>query len=173
MRFTTGERRRRLTQREVAETEIVQDLDLLADRGVALEEGHPFLDRHGEDVVNGLAAKRDLECLAVEAGAFARAAGHLDVGHEVELRPDHSFALTLLAAPAFDVEAESPRPVPALDGKGRLGEEIANGVVKADIGRWIGATVPSDRRLIDAHDLVHVLHALDGVVGARESARIY
>ena len=123
--------------------------------------------------MNGLAAKRDLECLAVEPGALTRAAGHLHVGHEVELRPDHPFALTLLAAPAFDVEAESPSLVPAFDGKGRLGEEIANGVVKADVGRRIGATIPSNRRLIDVHDLVHVFDALDGVVGAGEGARIY
>ena len=73
----------------------------------------------------------------------------------------------------FNWPVDGKLVVPALDGKGRLGEEIANGVVKADIGRWVGATIPSDRRLIDAHDLVHVLHALDGVVGAREGARIY
>jgi hypothetical protein len=54
---------------------------------------------------------RDLERFAVEAGALARVAGDLDVGHEIELGRDHTLALTLLAAAALDVEAESARLV--------------------------------------------------------------
>ena len=50
-------------ERQVAEPEVVQHLDLLADRRLAREERHAFLDRHVQHVVDGLAAQRDLERL--------------------------------------------------------------------------------------------------------------
>ena len=72
-----------------------------------------------------------------------------------------AFALALLAAAALDVEAEASRLVVALDRERRLREEIADGVVEADVGRRVRAAVAADRRLVDADDLVHVLDAVD------------
>ena len=40
----------------------------------------------------------------------------------------------LFAPAAFDVEAESPGFVVALDRQRRVGEEVADGVVEADVG---------------------------------------
>src|SRR5439155_10706505 len=106
--------------------------------------------------VDRLAAERDLERLAVEPRPLARAARHLDVGHEVELRRDRALPLALLAAAAFDVEAESPRLVAALHRERRRGEQIADRVVEADVGRRVRAAVAPDRRLIDVDDLADV-----------------
>ena len=88
LRLAARERRRRLAEREVAEPEVGEHLDLAADRRLAGEERHAFFDRHVQHVVDRLAAERDLQRLAVEARALARAARDLDVGHEVELRRD-------------------------------------------------------------------------------------
>ena len=135
LRLAARERRRRLAERQVAQAEVVQHLDLLADRRLAGEERDAFLDRHVQHVVDRLAAHRHLQRLAVEARALARAAGHLDVRHEVELRGDHAFALALLAAAALDVEAEAAGLVAALHGERRLREQVADVVVEADVRR--------------------------------------
>src|SRR4029079_10857926 len=45
-------------------------------------------------------------------------------------------------------------------------------VVEADIRGRIGAAVPSNRRLVDAHDLVDVVGAFDGLVLAGQRARV-
>src|SRR5205085_2527584 len=98
LRLAARQRRRRLPQCEVAKSEGVEDFDLLADGGLPSEESHAFLDRHVQYVVDGLAAKRHLERLAVEARSLARAARDFYVRHEIQLRGDRPFALALLAA---------------------------------------------------------------------------
>src|SRR4029079_12163959 len=100
--------------------------DLLADGGLPREERDAFLDRHVQDVGDRLAAERHFERLAVEARPLADAAGDLDVGHEVQLSRDGAFSLALFAAPALDVEAETPRLVLALDGERRLRDTVAD-----------------------------------------------
>src|SRR5215510_2757085 len=134
-----------MPEREVAETELVQDVELPMYRRFCLEEGDALLDRHVQHVVDRLAAQRDLQRLAVEARALADAACDLDVGHEIQLRGDHAFTLALLAATAFDVEAESSRLVAALDRERRLREEVADRVVEADVGRRVRPAVAADR----------------------------
>ena len=124
----------------------------------------------GSLVVDRLAAHRDLERLAVEPRAFAGAARDFDVRHEVELRRDRALALAFLAASALDVEAEAAGLVVALDRERRRREQVADVVVETDVGRGIRTAVPADRRLIDADDLVHVLHAVDAVMIAGERA---
>ena len=66
------------------------------------------------------------EMRLVEPRPLAGAAGYLHVGHEVELRGDHSFALALFAPAALDVEAEPPRLVGALHRQRRPGEQVPN-----------------------------------------------
>ena len=115
LRLAARKRRRRLAERQVAEPEIGEHLDLFAHARLAREERHAFFNRHVQHIVDRLAAQRHFERLAVESRALARAARDLDVGHEVQLRRDRAFALTFLATPALHVEAESARLVAALD----------------------------------------------------------
>ena len=173
LRFAAGQRRRRLSERQVAQPEIVQHLDLPAHGGLACEKRHAFLDRHVQNVVDGLAAERHLECLAVEARALAGAACDFDVRHEVQLRGDDPFALAFLAAAAFDVEAETSRLVATLDRERSRREQVANRVVETHVGRGIRTAVPSDRGLVDADDLVHMLRAVDTVMLSGQRARIH
>src|SRR5678815_6196623 len=50
LRFAAGERRRRLAEREVAESEVAQHFDLFADGRLRLEELDALFDRHVEDL---------------------------------------------------------------------------------------------------------------------------
>src|SRR5690349_12470160 len=117
LRFAARERRGRLSERQVAEAEVVEYLDAFADGRLAGEERDALLDGHIEDVGDGFSAEGDFERFGSEARAFAYAAGDLDIGHEVELSGDDAFALTLLAAAALHVEAEAAGLVAAFDGE--------------------------------------------------------
>src|SRR5262245_62127880 len=142
-------------------------------RRLLLKERDALLDRHVQHVVDRLAAQRDLQRLAVETRALADAARDLDVGHEIELRGDDTLALTLFAATALDVEAESSWLVAAVDRERRLREEVADRVVEAHVGRRIRAAVAADRRLIDVDHLVDVLETIHAVMLAREGACVH
>src|SRR5687768_857422 len=105
LRLSTRQRGRRLAERQVPEAKVGEDLDLPSNGWLGGEELDALLYRHVEDVGNRLAADGDLECLGVEACAFAGTAGHLDVRHEVQLRRDRPFTLALFTTAALDVEA--------------------------------------------------------------------
>lgn len=111
--FAAGERCGRLPERQITQPKIAQHFDLFAYRRLAGEELHAFLHRHVEHVVDSLSAQRHIQRLAVEPRAFARAAGHFHVGHEVKLRGDHAFSLAFFATAALDVKAEAARLVAA------------------------------------------------------------
>ena len=162
-----------MAEGQIPEPQFVQYLDLLAHGGLSREEGHAFLHRHVEHVGDGLAAPGDFQRFGAEARSFAHCARHFDIGHEIELRGDDAFALALLAAAALDVEAKAARFVAALHGNGRAREELADGVVKADISRGVRAAVAADRRLVDVDHLVYVLCAIERVVIARQRPRVH
>ena len=165
------ERRRRLADMDVAEADLLQRHQLVADRRHGLEELGALVDRHVEHVGDGLALEGDLERLAVVALALADVALHVDVGQEVHLDLDDAVALAGLAAPALDVEREAARPVAARLRLGQAGEPVADRREGAGIGRRVGARRAADRRLVDVDDLVEMLDALDAVMRAGMLAR--
>src|SRR5262249_8273544 len=106
LRFSTGQRCRRLAKCEISESEIVQNFDLLADNGICGEERHAVFNRHVQHVVDRFAAERDFQRLAVESRPLAGATRYFDVRHEIKLGGDYAFTLAFLASAALDVEAE-------------------------------------------------------------------
>src|SRR5262249_17289011 len=79
---------------------------------------------------------------------------------------DEPVALAGLAAAALDVEREAPRLVAAHPRLLRPREQRADEREDTGVGRGVAARGASDRRLVDVHDLVDVLGALDACVGA-------
>ena len=158
LRFAAGERRRRLTQREIAQARDRSSTSI-------------FLPIAGSSAKNVTPSSTDIlrmslmvlprsvtsSVSATEARALAGAAGHFDVGHEVELRGDDAFALALLATAALDVEAETARLCIRALSTAASARKVANRVVEADVGRGVRAAVAADRRLVDVDDLVDVL----------------
>ena len=93
--------------------------------------------------------------------APAHVAGDVYVGQEVHFHADLPVAAARLAAPALHVEAEPPRLVAALAGVRGHGEDVADLIEDFGICRRVGARRTPDGRLVDGHDALDGLHAVD------------
>src|SRR4029453_8661551 len=82
LRLAAAQRRRRLTKRDVAESDALQRAELGRDRRKVLENRQRLIDREIEDVGDRFAAILDLQRLAVVAAPFALLARDVDVGRE-------------------------------------------------------------------------------------------
>ena len=141
------------------------------DRRDRLEELRRLLDRHVEDLGDGLALVVHLERLAVVPGAVADLARHVHVRQEVHLDLDGAVTRTRLAAAALDVEREPARLISAHLGLGGRGEQRPDLVEDAGVGRRVGPRRATDRRLVDAHQLVELVEPVDAGVPTRYLAR--
>ena len=125
------------------------------------------LGRHVQQVGNGNALVFHRQRLGIIAPPAAHFAGHENVGEEVHFDAPQPLALARFAAPAFDVETEPPGAVAALARFRQHGKQLANGREDPGVGGGIGARRSPDGRLVDDDDLVEVLQAGDGAMGAR------
>ena len=160
-----------LTETDVSEADVDERLEVAVDRGDRLEEIGGLLDRHVENLRDGLALVVHLEGLAVVPRTVTHLAGNVDVGQEVHLDLDGSLALARLAASALDVEREPSWLVAAHLRFGRRCEQRADLVEDTRVGRRIRARCPTDRRLIDLHELVEVAETVHTGVPARNLTR--
>ena len=130
-----------------------------------------LLAAHVQDVGDVPVLERDVEGVAVVAGALADLARHVHVGQEVHLDLDGAVAGAGLAATAGHVEREPAGQVAAHLGLVGLGEQLADVVEHAGVGGRVRAGRAADRRLVDVDDLVDLVEALDGLVAAGRRAR--
>ena len=172
LRLATGERRRGLSETDVAEADVHQGPHVARDAGLVGEEVDRLGDRHVEHVGDRLALELDVERVAVVAGAVTDLAGHVHVGQEVHLDLDRAVARARVAATSLDVEAEAAGHVaPHLRLVGAR-EQLANVVEDAGVGGRIRARGAADRRLVHVDDLVECLDAVDPLVLAGGSLRL-
>ena len=171
LRFPARQRRRGLPESHVPEADVEERLELPCDRRLVLEELERLLDRHVEDLGDVLVLERDVERVAVVAGALAHLARHVHVGQEVHLDLDRAVALARLAPPAFHVEREPAGLIAAHLRFLCACEQRADLVEHARVRRRVRARRAADRRLVDVHDLVDPLGALDAIVSARSILR--
>ena len=172
LRLAARERRRWLAELDIAEADILDDLELARDARYVLEERDGLVNRHVEHIGDVLALVLDFERLAVIARAFADLAGHVDVRQEMHFNLQDTVALACFAAAALDVEAEAAGFVAAHLRLARLAEQLADGVEDARIRRRIRARRAADGLLVDVDDLVDVFEALDFLVLARLALRM-
>ena len=156
---------------DVAEADIDEGLQLLADLRDVGEHGERVFDGEVENVGDGVAVEFYGQRLLVVAAAVADFALYVDVGHEVHFDAALAVALAGLAAAAGDVEAEAAGLVAALARLGQHGEEIADGREDLGVGGGIGARRAADGGLVDADDFVDLLRAGEGLVRAGLFAR--
>src|SRR5438105_3561893 len=156
---------------DVAKTDVVQGAQLcFRDRDV-LEEFERLLDRHLEDVGNGLSLVVDLERFPVVALAATYLARDVHVGEELHLDLDDPVAGAGFAPPALHVEREATRCISAQTRLRHRSEELADRRKKPGVCRGVRTRRSPDRRLVDVNDLVDVLDALDLVVRSRPLLR--
>src|SRR5262249_48082097 len=109
LRLSARQGRRRLTESEVAEPDLVEHLQSPQDLRRAAEEGQRFANGEIEHLMDGPPAVADLEHLRLEAFAVALVARHEDVGEELHLDAHFALALAGLAASARHVERKMTR----------------------------------------------------------------
>ena len=136
------ERRRGLPQFNITETHILQSAqffdDLFVDRVFVLVFAEKF-DGHLQNVVNRTVVVLHFEYVVFEPFAATGFAHQLDVGHKLHADLDHPFALTLLAAPARDVERKMRRIHVVVFRIRLVGEKFADFVVRFDVSDRIRA----------------------------------
>ena len=113
LRLAAGERRQRLTHRQVPEPEPLQRPERLGDRPIVAERGQRLVDGHPQQLGDRVPLQPDLEHLGLEAAAAAARAGERHVGEELHLHRLAAFAGAGLAAATLDVEREVGRAEPA------------------------------------------------------------
>src|SRR5262249_25284067 len=137
LRLAARQRRGRLAQPEVAESDIVEDFQLAGDAVAVREEAHRFADGQVQNFVNVLAAVFDVEDRRLEPRAFALFAYELDVGQELHLDGDRAVAFAHVASPSRNVEREMAGVVAARLSFARRGEGLADRVVDLDVGHGV------------------------------------
>ena len=163
--FAAGERGGGLAEADVAEADLVEDVELVGDLWGSGEVDQSFLDGHVEDVVDVLVAVLHFEDGVLVAGAtVALFAGKFDVGEELHLDGDGAVAFADIAAAAGNVEGEAAGGEVLAAGVGLRGEELADGVEGLDVGDGVGARGAADGGLVDEDDVVEVLGAGEAAI---------
>ena len=161
LRLAPAQARALLAEGEVAEADILQQLQRVPDAGVELEVHGSLVDAHGEHVRDALVAEAHLEGLCGEPGAAAGVAGHRDVRQEAHLDGARALAFALLAAAALHVEREAARGVAAHTRLRGSREKPPHVVPDAHVGGRARPRGSADRGLVDLEHPSHRLPARD------------
>ena len=156
-----------LAQLDVVHAHIVEGLQLAADGLVGVEELQRLLHGHLQHFVDVFALIAHVQRFPVVPRALTDIAGHVDVRQEVHFDFQKAVAGAGLAAPALHVEGKTVLPVaPGLGFRGH-GKDFANQIKHAGVGGRVGTGGAADGALVDADDLIQLLHALHGFKFAR------
>jgi hypothetical protein len=174
--FTAGQRRHRLAELHVFETDVRQRLqrthhlarvgeeDERLAHGEVEHLGHAQAHHRAAPGAGGGARSqrrrqihrgshapldRHFQHLGPEALAVAIGAAQVDVGEELHLDVLEAVAAAGRAAAVAGVEAEHAGGVAALDREPRLGEQRTDAVPRADVARRVAARGLADRALVD------------------------
>src|SRR6267142_2191647 len=104
LRLPARERRRRLSEMDVSQTYVVEQLEFRPDTRLMLEKVERVGDGQIEHVGDRLSFIAHLERLAVVAPPLADFARNVDVGEEMHFDLHQAVALTRLAPPPFHIE---------------------------------------------------------------------
>ena len=171
LRFAATEGRGALAEMDVAEAHVDEGLKFLADQRHVSENGEPVFNGEVEDVGDGVALESYGEGFLVVAASVADFTLHVDVGHEIHFNTALPVALAGFTSSSGHVEAEAPRLVAALAGLRQHGEKVAEGRKDLRVGGRVGARGAADGGLVDADNLVDLVLAGEGLVGAWFFAR--
>src|SRR5262249_31127007 len=158
-----GKRRPGLAEAQIAQTDLVEDLQFRSDSRNVNEEGERFADSHLQDVVNVLAVIMDFEDAAFVTRAAAFFADKFDIGEKLHLHGDGAVALTSLAAAAGDIERKVTGGVAAALGVRRIRKDFADGVEGFHVRGGIRTRRAADGRLVHNDDLFDEMVAFEFV----------
>src|SRR5690625_2996835 len=164
--FPAGERWRRLAEPHVAQAHIYQGAQVPRDRGNCLEELGSLFNRHIEYLGNVLALKAHLKSFPVIARTLTDLARNIHIRQEIHLNTQRPVTGARFTAPALDIEREATGLITPNFGFRGFGEEFAHVIPHPGISSRVRPRRPTNRALIDVHDLVEMLSAANGAVAA-------
>ncbi len=146
---------------EVPETNIVERLEFFSDNGNLCKKVHSLGDSHFENIGDIFSFMRHFERFPVISSPMADLAGDVNIRKEVHFDAFHSVSFAVLAAAAFDVEAETSGFVAAKSCFGGEGEEIANIGEDPAVGDGVTARGTTYWGLIDDDGFIEMLEPSD------------
>src|ERR671919_1324722 len=118
--LTARKSRRRLTHLYVTETDVTQSVEMARNRGNRREEVRGLAHTHLEYLSDVFSLVADCQRLAVVALSLTNFARHIDVGEEMHLDLDRSFARAWFTAATANIEREPAGLVATATCVGRL-----------------------------------------------------
>ena len=162
--FAAAQRRRCLSQMDVAKAYVLQHCQLAVNTRLVLEEFAGFAHSHIKNLRNGFALIMHLQRIAVVACTVADFAGNVNVRQKVHFYLIHAVALAGLAASSLDVKAEAACLIASQFGLVGLAEELTDKIKDAGIGCGIGARCASDWGLVDVDYFIRIFYAFNAVM---------
>src|SRR5699024_7646023 len=136
--LTTGQSGRRLPQTQIAQSDVVQCLQVTTDHVDRLEELQGLGEWHVEDLRDVLALVLVLLRLTVEPSPVEHYAWHVHIGQDLHLDLERAVPGAGLTTPTLDIERKASRLITARLGVGGLGEEFTNVIEDPGVGRRVG-----------------------------------
>ena len=164
LRLSTRERRCGLSESDIPETDIDEDIEHSLDPWEADEEGTRILDRHIEYFGDIFSLELYLKGLVVVSGPTTRFTLDINIREEMHLDLLGSAPLTDLTTTSLGIETKSPRTKSSLLSVERCGEYLTNMGEESGIGGDIGVWSFANRGLIDDDRLVDMIDSLDAVM---------
>src|SRR3569623_2101471 len=163
LRLASGECRRRLAERDVAEADVDERVHDPRQLLVVFEQLRGFLDRGLEDLRDVLALVLDAQGGVVVAAALAHLARDEHVRQDVHLDLAVAGAFACFAAPAAllrgDVEREPARLIAVGLRLRHLRVELADQIERLGVRRRVRSRRAADRLLVDHDRLVDLAEA--------------
>ena len=156
LRLTARKLGGRLAQSQVAQPDVLQQLQRPLQRGIGAEKSGRLVDTHRQHVGDRLAAQLDPQRVGVVTRAVAGRARRIDAGHEQQFDADKTFAFTSRAAALGHVERKAPGVVALVARRRRDGKQLADVIEQPGVGGQVRPRRAADRFLVDTHQ------ALDG-----------
>ena len=161
--FATGKGGCRLAQFDVAEANMGQCRQPVADFSYGFKLFERFVYREHQGVGNGHASIEHLKCLSVVAFAIAGFTGNEHVRQEVHLNTQNTITKAGLAATALDVKRKTSGFVTAGPCFWHARIKIAEHGEKPGVGRGVASRSSPDGSLIDADNFVDVLKTVHAI----------
>ena len=148
LRFATGQRRRWLPQRQIAQPDILHQLQRVSDLRDRAEKFDGLIHFHGQHLADIAATPRHRQRLGIEALPVTHVARHFHIGQEAHADGADPLAFARRATSVARVERKARRRVPACARFERLGKQFSDCIPHPDVRRRARAWRLADRRLI-------------------------
>ena len=153
-----------LAQADISQAHIGQRLERRYHLFVIFEKLQGLVHRHGQNVVNAAPPVTDIQYVGFEALSFAIRTQNEHIGKKLHFHLFETFALAGFAASTGHIKGEVTGTEIAGLRCGGICQQPANRIQGFGVGQRIGPRGAADGPLVDQHDIINMIHSLDGSV---------